>query len=89
MNDSTTTIELQSRPTTTDSRAEILYERNRTAAGEKLPVPEAESPPADPPAEAEPSGQQITGIKLFAILASVTLSAFLMLLDGSIIGVVR
>ncbi|OJJ08177.1 hypothetical protein ASPVEDRAFT_89407 [Aspergillus versicolor CBS 583.65] len=87
MNDSTTTIELQSRPTTTDSRTEILYERNRTASGEKLPGPEAESPPADPPAEAEPSGQQITGIKLFAILASVTLSAFLMLLDGSIIGV--
>lgn len=31
----------------------------------------------------------ITGFKLFAVLASVTLAAFLMLLDGSIIGVVR
>ncbi|BCS21712.1 MDR family MFS transporter [Aspergillus puulaauensis] len=85
MNNSSTTIELQSRPTTTDSQAAILDERNRTAPGEKLP--EAESPPADPPAEAEASGQEITGIKLFGILASVTLSAFLMLLDGSIIGV--
>lgn len=86
MNNSSTTIELQSRPATTDSQVAILDERNRTAPGEKLP--EAESPPADPPAEAEASGQEITGIKLFGILASVTLSAFLMLLDGSIIGVV-
>ncbi|KAL4923298.1 MDR family MFS transporter [Aspergillus undulatus] len=50
-----------------------------------------ESPSADPPAEAEAGqaapAQGITGLKLFGILASVTLSAFLMLLDGSIIGV--
>lgn len=32
--------------------------------------------------------ERVTGLKLFAILASVTLAAFLMLLDGSIIGVV-
>lgn len=32
--------------------------------------------------------QHVTGLKLFAVLASVTLAAFLMLLDGSIIGVV-
>lgn len=30
----------------------------------------------------------INGFKLFAVLASVTLAAFLMLLDGSIVGVV-
>jgi hypothetical protein len=30
----------------------------------------------------------VTGLKLFSILASVTMAAFLMLLDGSIIGVV-
>jgi hypothetical protein len=29
-----------------------------------------------------------TGFKLFAVLASISMSAFLMLLDGSIIGVV-
>ena len=31
----------------------------------------------------------VSGLKLFTILASVTAAAFLMLLDGSIIGVVR
>lgn len=36
----------------------------------------------------EDSHEYITGFKLFAVLASVTLAAFLMLLDGSIIGVV-
>jgi len=44
--------------------------------------------PVDPSADSEQNRQQITGLQLFAILASVTLSAFLMLLDGSIIGVV-
>ncbi|RAH82442.1 efflux pump protein [Aspergillus japonicus CBS 114.51] len=36
---------------------------------------------------ADESHEYITGLKLFAVLASVTLAAFLMLLDGSIIGV--
>lgn len=36
----------------------------------------------------EQSHEHITGFKLFGVLASVTLAAFLMLLDGSIIGVV-
>lgn len=36
----------------------------------------------------EENHEYITGFKLFAVLASVTLAAFLMLLDGSIIGVV-
>ncbi|KAF2177954.1 efflux pump protein [Zopfia rhizophila CBS 207.26] len=35
----------------------------------------------------EENHEYITGFKLFAVLASVTLAAFLMLLDGSIIGV--
>jgi hypothetical protein len=39
-------------------------------------------------AKAESHHEHITGLKLFACLASVTLAAFLMLLDGSIIGVV-
>ncbi|RAH70391.1 MDR family MFS transporter [Aspergillus aculeatinus CBS 121060] len=36
---------------------------------------------------ADESHEYITGLRLFAVLASVTLAAFLMLLDGSIIGV--
>jgi hypothetical protein len=36
----------------------------------------------------EENHEYITGFKLFVVLASVTLAAFLMLLDGSIIGVV-
>lgn len=34
------------------------------------------------------NSKHVTGLKLFFILASVTMAAFLMLLDGSIIGVV-
>lgn len=36
----------------------------------------------------EGNQEYATGLKLFSILASVTMAAFLMLLDGSIIGVV-
>lgn len=36
----------------------------------------------------EENHEYITGFKLFAVLASVSLAAFLMLLDASIIGVV-
>ena len=36
----------------------------------------------------DPSAQHITGIKLFAVLTSISMAAVLMLLDGSIIGVI-
>lgn len=39
-------------------------------------------------AKAEEKREHVGGFKLFTILASVTLAAFLMLLDGSIVGVV-
>lgn len=51
---------------------------------------ERTSPSAAGKSDVNGEGNQkpVTGFKLFSILASVTMAAFLMLLDGSIIGVV-
>lgn len=82
MDDEVTRTAQQS-PSTTETHA---GETKLAEPGEK--DGDVESPVADPSADDEQNRQQITGLKLSAILASVTLSAFLMLLDGSIIGVV-
>ncbi|KAL4914771.1 major facilitator superfamily-domain-containing protein [Aspergillus aurantiobrunneus] len=70
----------QRRRFTDESEAVILNGEAKAGAGEKRDDVERN-------AETEQPAQRISGVKLFAVLASVTLAAFLMLLDGSIIGV--
>lgn len=83
----TTNIESERK---TQRVANIDSAGNLAVAGEKAnglgSAMEAETPGCD--SKEEENHEYITGLRLFAVLASVTLAAFLMLLDGSIIGVV-
>ena len=88
-------------PRTRPTTAELELETQRLAEGDRAgsTVRAVErtrdtgiATTADPSGGAskgQESLEYITGFKLFAVLASVTLAAFLMLLDGSIIGVVN
>ncbi|KAL4792163.1 major facilitator superfamily domain-containing protein [Aspergillus venezuelensis] len=99
MNDEPVALQTWSRPNTreSDARTQNTEESSRTpwtqqehgSTARVIEKPgDEESSAADPPAEAAAvQAPGVTGFKLFGILASVTLSAFLMLLDGSIIGV--
>lgn len=84
------------KPTTTESELETQRPAGDDRAGSTVGAGErardmgsamtADTSGGD--SKGEENHEYITGFKLFAVLASVTLAAFLMLLDGSIIGVV-